>query len=429
MTNRQWTKADPEWCRIETVVHGMIIDEAIRKVISNHGSAGVDRITVDELHDYWNKYGGTIRQKIMQGTYIPLPVRRVDIPKPNGGTRMLGIPSVVDRVIQQALVIVLTPVFDPQFSEYSYGFREGRSAHMAVLKAQEYVKNGYKWVVEMDLSKFFDRVNHDILMSRIAKVVEDKMILKLIRRYLNAGIMEGGLVKPRSEGVPQGGPLSPLLSNIMLTELDRELEKRGHRFCRYADDCNVFVKSEAAAKRVLESMTKFVEGKLKLRVNRDKSGTFRPHESVFLGYTFHRYDQTRLIVAPKSVKRLKEKLKQVFRSSRGTSLSYAIGRLTQILRGWRNYFKLDTRKGFFENLDINIRTHLRCLIWRAWKKPRTRQRELHKRGLDAYTAWKSANNGRGPWWNAQAQHMRIAIPNNLFARLGLYSLLRQGLLR
>ncbi|CDE78510.1 reverse transcriptase (EC 2.7.7.49) [Sutterella sp. CAG:521] len=246
---------------------------------------------------------------------------------------MLGIPSVIDRVIQQALVNVLTPMFDPQFSDNSYGFRQGRSAQMAVLKAQEFIKQGYNWVVELDRSKFFDRVNHDILMSRVAKVVEDKKILKLIRRYLNAGIMENGLVKPRSEGVPQGGPLSPLLSNIMLTELDRELEKRGHKFCRYTDDCNIYVKSEEAAKRVLESVTKFLEGGPKLRVNRDKSGTFRPYESVFLGYTFHRYVQTRVIVAPKSVKRLKEKLKVIYRRSRGTSLSNAIEKTHTVAEG------------------------------------------------------------------------------------------------
>ena len=422
-----WTKADPRWCNIDTVVNPIIIDEALSKVIANRGSGGVDHISTSELRDYWLKYGETIRQKIVQGTYIPLPVKRVDIPKPNGDKRMLGIPSVIDRVIQQALVNVLEPVFDPQFSEFSYGFRKGRNAHQAVLQAQSYVKNGNKWVVELDLSKFFDRVNHDILMNRVARVVEDKKILKLIRRYLNAGIMEDGIVKPRSEGVPQGGPLSPLLSNIILTELDRELEKRGHKFCRYADDCNIYVKSEEAAKRVLESVTNYLEGALKLRVNRDKSGTFRPYESVFLGYSFHRGDHTRVIVAEKSVKRLKKKLKTIYRQSRGTSLSTAIRRLTQILRGWRNYFKLDTRKGYFEKLDINIRTHLRVLIWRAWKKPRTRERELRKRGLDAQNARKSANNGRGPWHNARALHMRITFPNALFTRLGLYNLSSMGI--
>ena len=422
-----WTKADPRWCNIDTVVNPIIIDEALSKVIANRGSGGVDHISTSELRDYWLKYGETIRQKIVQGTYIPLPVKRVDIPKPNGDKRMLGIPSVIDRVIQQALVNVLEPVFDPQFSEFSYGFRKGRNAHQAVLQAQSYVKNGNKWVVELDLSKFFDRVNHDILMNRVARVVEDKKILKLIRRYLNAGIMEDGIVKPRSEGVPQGGPLSPLLSNIILTELDRELEKRGHKFCRYADDCNIYVKSEEAAKRVLESVTNYLEGALKLRVNRDKSGTFRPYESVFLGYSFHRRERARIIVAEKSVKRLKKKLKTIYRQSRGTSLSTAIRRLTQILRGWRNYFKLDTRKGYFEKLDINIRTHLRVLIWRAWKKPRTRERELCKRGLDALNARKSANNGRGPWHNARALHMRITFPNALFTRLGLYNLSSMGI--
>ena len=422
-----WTKADPRWCNIDTVVNPIIIDEALSKVIANRGSGGVDHISTSELRDYWLKYGETIRQKIVQGTYIPLPVKRVDIPKPNGDKRMLGIPSVIDRVIQQALVNVLEPVFDPQFSEFSYGFRKGRNAHQAVLQAQSYVKNGNKWVVELDLSKFFDRVNHDILMNRVARVVEDKKILKLIRRYLNAGIMEDGIVKPRSEGVPQGGPLSPLLSNIILTELDRELEKRGHKFCRYADDCNIYVKSEEAAKRVLESVTNYLEGALKLRVNRDKSGTFRPYESVFLGYSFHRRERARIIVAEKSVKRLKKKLKTIYRQSRGTSLSTALRRLTQILRGWRNYFKLDTRKGYFEKLDINIRTHLRVLIWRAWKKPRTRERELRKRGLDALNARKSANNGRGPWHNARALHMRITFPNALFTRLGLYNLSSMGI--
>ena len=422
-----WTKADPRWCNIDTVVNPIIIDETLSKVIANRGSGGVDHISTSELRDYWLKYGETIRQKIVQGTYIPLPVKRVDIPKPNGDKRMLGIPSVIDRVIQQALVNVLEPVFDPQFSEFSYGFRKGRNAHQAVLQAQSYVKNGNKWVVELDLSKFFDRVNHDILMNRVARVVEDKKILKLIRRYLNAGIMEDGIVKPRSEGVPQGGPLSPLLSNIILTELDRELEKRGHKFCRYADDCNIYVKSEEAAKRVLESVTNYLEGALKLRVNRDKSGTFRPYESVFLGYSFHRRERARIIVAEKSVKRLKKKLKTIYRQSRGTSLSTAIRRLTQILRGWRNYFKLDTRKGYFEKLDINIRTHLRVLIWRAWKKPRTRERELRKRGLDALNARKSANNGRGPWHNARALHMRITFPNALFTRLGLYNLSSMGI--
>lgn len=427
MTNKEWTKAEPGECTVEYMTHGLVIGEAARAVIRNKGSAGIDGITFDQLEDYIEQHWGTIRQKIREGKYIPLPVKRVDIPKPNGGKRMLGIPSVLDRCIQQALVMTLQPTFEKQFSDHSYGFRPGRNAQMAVEQAQKYIKDGYRWVVEIDLSKFFDRVNHDILMSRVAKVIEDKAILKLIRRYLNAGIMENGIVKPRTEGVPQGGPLSPLLSNIMLTELDRELEKRGHRFCRYADDCNIYVKSEEAAVRVLQSVTKYLEEALKLRVNRDKSGTFRPYESVFLGYTFHRYNSTRIVVAEKSVKRLKVKLKEIYRRGRGSSLKQTIFKLTQTLRGWRNYYRLDTRKGFFAELDVNIRTHLRKLIWLAWKKPKTKIRELMKRGLSEENARASANNGRGKWWNAKALHMRKAIPNDLFKRFGLYSLESMGI--
>jgi len=427
VTNKTWTKAEPGECSIDYLTHGVVIEEAVRAVIRNKGSAGIDGVTYDELRDHLGQHWGTIRQKIRNGSYIPLPVKRVDIPKPNGSTRMLGIPSVVDRCIQQALVLTLQPTFEKQFSDYSFGFRPGRNAQMAVEQAQKYIKDGYRWVVEIDLSKFFDRVNHDILMSRVAKVVEDKAILKLIRRYLNAGIMEDGIVKPRTEGVPQGGPLSPLLSNIMLTELDRELEKRGLRFCRYADDCNIYVKSELAAERVLKSVTKYLEEALKLRVNRDKSGTFRPYESIFLGYTFHRHNSTRIIVAEKSVKRLKQKLKAIYRQGRGSSLKQTIFKLTQTLRGWRNYYRLDNRKSFFAELDVNIRTHLRKLIWLAWKKPKTKIRELMKRGLCERNACKSAYNGRGAWWNAQALHMRIAIPNNLFKRFGLYSLESMGI--
>jgi RNA-directed DNA polymerase len=346
----------------------------------------------------------------------------VDIPKPNGETRMLGIPTVLDRTIQQAIVMVIEDAFEPQFSEHSYGFRKSRNAQQAVQAAQQYVKDGHTWVVETDLSKFFDRVNHDILMSRIAKVIDDKPMLKLIRRYLNTGIMENGVVIPREEGVPQGSPLSPLLSNIMLTELDWELERRGLKFCRYADDCNVYVKSEKAAERVLASLTRYVEEVLKLRVNRDKSGTFRPCDSVFLGYSFSRGNYSRIVVAEKPFKRLKNKLRHIFRTARGTSLKTTIQRLTPILRGWRQYFKLDERKRVFEELDAHIRRHLRKLIWVAWKNPKTRERNLLKRGLPPFNAWKSSVNGRGKWWNAGAPHMNIVFPRRVFARLGLYSL-------
>ena len=421
MTKYIWTKAEPRRYPLMEYVC-LVLDEAAGKVIRNKGSAGVDGVTVERLPDLLKQHGENIRQKLRNGTYIPAPVKRVDIPKPNGGTRMLGIPTVLDRTIQQAIVMVIEDAFEPQFSEHSYGFRKSRNAQQAVQAAQQYVKDGHTWVVETDLSKFFDRVNHDILMSRIAKVIDDKPMLKLIRRYLNTGIMENGVVIPREEGVPQGSPLSPLLSNIMLTELDWELERRGLKFCRYADDCNVYVKSEKAAERVLASLTRYVEEVLKLRVNRDKSGTFRPCDSVFLGYSFSRGNYSRIVVAEKSLKRLKNKLRHIFRTARGTSLKTTIQRLTPILRGWRQYFKLDERKGVFEDLDAHIRRHLRKLIWIAWKNPKTRERNLLKRGLAPFNAWKSSVNGRGKWWNAGAPHMNIAFPRRVFARLGLYSL-------
>ena len=421
MATLYWTKAQPRaYPRMKYVC--MSMDEAARKVMANKGSAGVDGMTVDELLPLLEKYGSSINQKLENGAYIPCPVRRKDIPKPNGKKRMLGIPTVLDRTIQQALVIVLQDDFEPQFSDNSYGFRPGRSANQAVSQAKQYVKDGYRWVVEIDLESFFDRVNHDKLMGIIAKVIDDKTVLKLIRRYLNAGIMENGLVKPRTEGVPQGGPLSPLLSNIMLTELDRELEKRGLHFCRYADDCNIYVRSKTAAERVLRHITRFIEEELKLRVNRDKSGTFRPCDSVYLGYTFSRVNYARVIAAKKAVDRLKDKLRKVFFSARGTSLKCTIERITPILRGWRNYYRQDSRKKFYEEMDEWIRHHLRALIWLAWKKPKTRYKNLRKRLHDEERAKASAGNGRGAWWNAHAKHMHDAYPNATFSRLGLYQL-------
>ncbi|WP_282197590.1 group II intron reverse transcriptase/maturase [Turicimonas muris] len=303
MAKSQWTKAEPKGLPLIEIVC-LVLEEAAQKVIRNKGAAGVDGITFEDLPRFLEKHGEKIKQKLRNGTYIPAPVKRVDIPKPNGGTRMLGIPTLLDRTIQQAIVMTIGGDFEEQFSNKSYGFREGRNCQQAVLKAQEYVESGKCWVVEMDLSKFFDRVNHDILMDRVSRVITDKPLLKLIRRYLNAGIMEDGLVSPRTQGVPQGSPLSPLLSNVMLTELDWEIESRGLSHVRYADDCNIYVKSEKAAQRVLNSITQYVEGELKLRVNRDKSGTFRPKDSTFLGYTFSKADSKRIVVAEKSVKRL-----------------------------------------------------------------------------------------------------------------------------
>lgn len=402
------------------------ISLAIERVRANKGAPGVDGMTVDELEAHFRRNWKSITDHIKHGTYIPSPVKRVDIPKPDGGTRMLGIPTVQDRTIQQAINQVLMPIFDPTFSEYSYGFRPNRSALDAVRKASEYIAEGKSWVVEIDLAKFFDTVNHDRLMSTLARRIDDKALLKLIRRYLKAGIMADGLVSAREEGVPQGGNLSPLLSLIVLDELDKNLEKRGIAFCRYADDCNLFVSSKMAGERVLEKTTKFIEEKLKLRVNQSKSGTFRPSKCKYLGYTFvGTTGQPR--AHAKSLKRLRQKLYPILRTyGRGMSMEVTIKRLTQILRGWMNYYSLDNRKGIYRALDIWIRRHLRKLLWISWKQPKTRESKLLERGLGSYRAWKSSVNGRGAWWNAKALHMLDAFPNAWFAKQGLYSLEKRG---
>lgn len=395
--------------------------KACERVKANKGAPGVDGMTVDQIDAHLRQHRASIYAHIRAGTYIPAPVRRVDIPKPDGGTRMLGIPTVQDRVIQQAIAQVLTAHFDRTFSEYSYGFREGRSAHQAIEQTRCYIAEGRSWVVEMDLAKFFDTVNHDRLMAVLERNCRDKMLLRLIRRYLRTGIMDGGLVTVREEGTPQGSPLSPILSLIVLDELDKYLERRGLKFCRYADDCNIYVKSRRAGERVLETTIKFIEETLKLRVNRDKSGVFRPRRAKFLGYTFvGTTGEPR--VHPKSFKRLRLKLRDIFWHGRGGSLFQTIEKLTLLLRGWRQYFKLDPRKGVFEELDAYIRRHLRKLIWIAWKRPKTRERELRRRGLTAERAWKSSVNGRGAWWNAKASHMNEAFPKAFFRRHGLYSL-------
>jgi group II intron reverse transcriptase/maturase len=338
---------------------------------------------------------------------------------------MLGIPTVLDRMIQQALLQVLTPIFDPTFSDGSFGFRPGRGTHDAVRRAREHMAAGYRWVVDLDLEKFFDRVNHDVLMARVARQVKDKRVLLLVRRFLQAGMMEGGLVSPRTEGTPQGGPLSPILSNVLLDELDKELERRGHRFVRYADDCNVYVQSEAAGKRVMASLERFLRERLRLRVNREKSAVARPWKRKFLGYTVTWHRDPKLKVALQSIQRLKAKLRPILRRGRGRSLAQVIEELGPILRGWVAYFRLAEVKGSFEELDAWLRRKLRCILWRQWKKPRTRIKKLRKLGLDPDRARASAYNGRGPWWNAGASHMNQAIPTRMLRRMGLVSLLEE----
>jgi RNA-directed DNA polymerase len=412
---------------MEAVVERENMLKAYQRVVANKGAAGVDKMTVEELMPYLREHWARLKEELLEGRYKPQPVLKIEIPKPGGsGMRKLGIPTVVDRLIQQAIHQVLNPIFDANFSESSYGFRAGRSAHMAVEKARQYVAEGRRWAVDIDLEKFFDRVNHDVLMSRVARKVKDKRVLKLIRRYLQAGMMEEGLVSARREGTPQGGPLSPLLSNILLDDLDKELERREHKFCRYADDCNIYVQSKSAAERVMKSITDFLERRLRLKVNAEKSAVARPWERSFLGYgmTWHR--EPRLKAAAESVKRLKQKVREVFKRGRGRNIGRVITEeLTPKLRGWIQYFRLAKVKGIFEELDGWIRRKFRAVIWRQWKRAFTRAKNLMKRGIEKDRALKSAQNGRGPWWNAGASHMNQAFPKSYFDRLGLLSLLTE----
>jgi RNA-directed DNA polymerase len=409
---------------LEEVLRRENLIKAYHKVRANKGAPGIDGMTVDDLKPHLKEHWPNIREQLLAGGYIPQPVRRVDIPKPGGkGTRMLGIPTVLDRFIQQAILQVLTPIFDPHFSESSYGFRPGRSAHGAVTKARQYVEEGYRYVVDFDLEKFFDTVNHDMLMARVARRVKDKRLLKLIRAYLSSGIMHEGVVQAHTEGTPQGSPISPLLSNILLDELDKELERRGHRFCRYADDCNAYVKSQKAGMRVMTSITRFLEKRLRLKVNREKSAVGRPWARKFLGYSMTWNKKPRLKVAPESVRRLKSHIQELLRRGRGRSVGQVIAELAPLLTGWMEYFKLAMVKNTFEQLDEWLRRKLRCILWRQWKKPRTRAKRLMERGIDQIRAYTSAYNGHGPWWNACASHMNAAVPMKWFAQQGLVSLL------
>ena len=410
---------------LEAVVCRENMQRAWQRVRSNRGAAGVDGLTIDQsaerLRDEWPR----IREELLAGSYTPQPVRRVDIPKPGGGVRTLGIPTVTDRLIQQAMAQVLQPHFDRTFSASSFGYRPGRSAQDAVKRARGHIAAGNRWMVDMDLAKFFDRVNHDVLMARLARRIEDKRLLRLIRRYLQAGLMAGGLISPRREGTPQGGPLSPLLSNILLDDLDKELERRGHAFVRYADDCSIFVQSERAGQRVLASVSRFLEKRLRLQVNQAKSAVARPWKRSFLGYTVTPHRQPRLKVAPRSVQRLRQKAKALMRQGRGRRLDRVCADLYRVLIRWLNYFSLAEVRSTFETLDGWFRRRLRAILWRQWKRPDTRRRRLIERGLDADRAWKSAVNGRGPWWNAGASHMNQAIPTRYLRSLGLVCLVEE----
>lgn len=411
---------------MEEVLRRENVKAAYERVVRNGGAAGADGMTVEELLAYCREHWARVREELLGGTYKPKPVRRVEIPKADGkGVRLLGIPTVLDRMIQQAVLQVLTPILDPTFSDASYGFRPGRSAHQAVERARGYIAAGQGWVVDLDIERFFDRVNHDVLMARVVRRVKDKRVLLLIRRYLQAGIMDGGLVSPRTEGTPQGGPLSPLLSNVLLDELDKELERRGHWFVRYADDCNVYVHSEAAGKRVMASLERFLWKRLRLRINQGKSTVARPAKRKFLGYSVTVHREPRLRVSTESVRRLRSKLRPVFRRARGRNLAEGIVELNRILRGWVAYYRKVETKSSFQELDAWVRRRLRLILWRQWKAPRTRMLAMQSRGVDRALAYLSAYNGRGPWWHSGAVHMNRAVSVRDLRDLGLVSLLEE----
>ena len=393
--------------------------QALKRVKANKGSGGVDGMTVQQLPEYLKQYWPAIRKQLLSGTYKPQPVRRVEILKPDGGVRKLGIPTVLDRFIQQAVMQVLQGRWDRTFSDHSYGFRPGRSAHQAVAKAQQYIAEGYRWCVDLDLEKFFDRVSHDKLMARIETRVGDRRLLKLIRSFLKAGVMEGGLVSPVDEGTPQGGPLSPLLSNIVLDEFDQELERRGLRFARYADDCNVYVGSRRAGERVMASITRFITTKLKLKVNEQKSAVARPWERKFLGFSFTANREPKRRIAPKAVVRFKEKVREVTRRTRGVKVEKMAEELGRYLHGWIGYFGQCQTPSVLRSLEEWTRRRLRSVIWKQWKRGSVRFAELRKRGVGKDLAAQTAGSAHGPWRLADSPGLHFALPNAYFDSLGI----------
>lgn len=405
---------------LEEVLDKENLKEALSKVLENKGAAGIDGMTVDKLPEYLKGNWKRIRNELLEGKYAPRAVKRVEIPKATGGVRQLGIPCAIDRFIQTALQQIFQKYWDGTFSQHSYGFRPGKSQHQAIKQAQEYVSSGLTWVVDLDLEKFFDRVNHDVLMSRIAKRVKDKRVLKLIRAYLNAGMMEDGLVKPTEEGVPQGGPLSPILSNLLLDDLDKELEKRGLRFVRFADDCNIYVASERAGKRVMESITKFLKKRLRLKVNEAKSAVGRPWQRKFLGFTFTNQKLPRRRIAPAALKRMKDKVRKITSRKRGHSLRQIIEQLGSYLRGWIGYFGYCQTPTVLQREEKWIRRKLRCIVWKRWKRSSTRFKRLRAMGLNITQAREGDGNGSaGPWRMSRTPPLNSALSIAYFENLGL----------
>lgn len=404
---------------LEQILDRRNIERALKQVIGNKGAPGVDGMETGELRAYLNDNWQRLRASLLEGSYKPGPVKKVEIPKPNGGKRMLGIPTVLDRLIQQAISQCLTPKYEKQFSKQSYGFRPKKNAHQAVMQAQIYVREGKEWIVELDLEKFFDKVNHDRLMSLLSRTVTDKPTLKLIRQYLTSGILIGGMISQRVEGTPQGSPLSPLLSNVILDELDKELEKRGHAYVRYADDCSIYVKSETAAKRVAESIIEYIEGKLLLKVNREKTKISQPNESTLLGFTFLKTKTGwEIWIADKVIGRITAKCKAITSRSNGMSEQERIRKLQTTINGWVNYFKIAKARGVMEKLDRMVRVRLRICQWKAWKQARTRVKALMKLGLSASWAYRDGHTSKGYCRVAHSKTLQFALNNSVLTRRG-----------
>lgn len=408
---------------LEEILGSNNLKLAFKRVKANKGSHGVDGMKVDELPQFLKQNVGTLKNSILEGTYSPKPVRRVEIPKPDGGVRLLGIPTVVDRMVQQAIAQILSPIFEKTFSDNSYGFRPKRDAKQAIVKAKEYMEQGYKWVVDIDLAKYFDTVNHDKLMALVAREIKDKRVLKLIRLFLQSGVMINGVYTDTEEGCPQGGPLSPLLSNIMLTEFDKELERRGHKFCRYADDCNIYVGSKRAGERVMASAIEFLEGKLKLRVNRDKSAVDRPWRRKFLGFTFYQLNEKIGVrVHQKSINKFKTKIREITSRNNGKSMEYRMEKLKQCIYGWINYFGIADIISLTRELDKWLRRRIRMCLWKQWKKIKTKYDNLKKLGATDQKAWEHANTRKGYWRISNSPILATTLTNDYLEKLGYTSI-------
>jgi RNA-directed DNA polymerase len=428
-TGRPFTQE--EYLMMERIVSRENTLRALKRVEKNKGSHGVDQMPVQNLRAHMVENWNHLKSSLLSGTYIPSPVRRVEIPKPDGGVRKLGIPTVTDRFIQQAITQALTPIYDPTFSSCSFGFRPGKRAHDAVKLAQSYIREGYRWVVDIDLEKFFDKVNHDRLMTTLARTVTDVSLIKLIRRYLQAGIMENGLTTMNVEGTPQGGPLSPLLSNIVLDELDKELERRGHRFVRYADDCNIYVKSRRAGERVMNAITSFIEKKLKLKVNRTKSAVDRPWRRKFLGFSFTNHKEPKVRISPSSIKRFKRKVRELTSRRWSITMERRIRELNKYLVGWMSYYSLAETRSIIVRLEAWLSRRLRMICWKEWKDPRTRVRNLSSLGVRKDKAYEWGNSRKGYWRIAKSPILHKTLGRAYWLSRGLkgltarYDFLRQ----